>query len=296
MPNNSSISFNTLSTSTIKGENEHKFYQHYFDNTILKEGENTIFVSVHQSNKSSSDCIFSLELLGHNSSEILSFVLENKNTKNNELENKIEILNLKFENEKILIKNESLQNIKFSLQILVFTLSIFLLMSLVGYYFILQNFKRKKEKIYKKSELLSIDNLKKDKEMISLSTKLLHHKQYFKEIKADLNSIKTDDKSIIKSIKNQIDYVLEKDEDWNILKQHFNSVFENFYDKLLEKHPTISESELRHCMFIKLHLQTKEIAKILLIDPRSVQTARYRIKKKMNLDEDKDLRDYLINI
>jgi DNA-binding CsgD family transcriptional regulator len=49
-------------------------------------------------------------------------------------------------------------------------------------------------------------------------------------------------------------------------------------------------------MFIKLHLQTKEIAKILLIDPRSVQTARYRIKKKMNLDEDIDLRAYLLKI
>ena len=48
-------------------------------------------------------------------------------------------------------------------------------------------------------------------------------------------------------------------------------------------------------MFIKLHLQTKEIARILLIDPRSVQTARYRIKKKMNLKEEEDLRRYLIS-
>ena len=33
-----------------------------------------------------------------------------------------------------------------------------------------------------------------------------------------------------------------------------------------------------------------------MLDPRSVQTARYRIKKKMNLAEDKDLRDYLLNL
>ena len=43
-------------------------------------------------------------------------------------------------------------------------------------------------------------------------------------------------------------------------------------------------------------MQTKEISRILLIDPRSVQTARYRIKKKMSLDEDQDLREYLLKI
>jgi len=49
-------------------------------------------------------------------------------------------------------------------------------------------------------------------------------------------------------------------------------------------------------MFIKTHLQTKEIARILLIDPRSVQTSRYLIKKKMGLEETIDLREYLLDL
>ena len=291
----STITSNTLAVSTTKGQDEHKYYQYFFDKSIFNEGENTILVSVHQSYQSSSDCIFSLELVGHNGTEILSFVVENKNRTNKELESKLEILNSKFEYEKILIKKESLENVKFNLQILVLIISLLFILSLFGYYFIIQNNKKRNNKIDEKLISLKKENLNKDKEMISLSTNLLYHKQYFKEIKADVKSIKTEDKSILKNINNQIDYVLEKDEDWHILKQHFNAVHENFYDKLLAKHPTISETELRHCMFIKLHMQTKEIARILLIDPRSVQTARYRIKKKMNLDEDTDLRDYLIN-
>lgn len=292
----STISSKTFAISTVQGKEEHKFYQHFFDNTYFKEGENTIAVSVHQSYVTSSDCIFSLELIGHDNSDVLSFVVETKNKTNQELANKLEILNLKFENEKTLNKKESLENVKLSLQILVFILCVLLLGVLIGVYFILQNNKKRIAEINDSLIALKAKNLEKEKEMVSLSTNLLHHKQYFKEIKADVKGIKTDDKSLIKSINNQIDYVLENDEDWRILKQHFNAVHENFFDKLLAKHPSISETELRHCMFIKLHLQTKEIARILSIDPRSVQTARYRIKKKMDLEEDVDLRDYLLKI
>ena len=129
-----------------------------------------------------------------------------------------------------------------------------------------------------------------------LTTNLLHNKQYFKEIKADIKGLKTEDKKTVKTIINQIDSVLERDEDWKTLTEHFNALHNNFYDKLIEKHPNITETELRHCMFIKLHMQTKEIARIFMIDPRSVQTARYRIKKKLNLEESENLRDYLLNL
>jgi DNA-binding CsgD family transcriptional regulator len=295
MPN-STINNTTIATNTVQREEEHLFKQHFFDNSILKNGENIISVSIHQSYSTSSDCIFSLELIGHNNSDVLTFVVENKNKTNQELESKIKDLNAKFEYDKITLQKEGLQSTNYNLKVLVFLISILFIMALIGYYFILENSKKRAQEKNDKIISLNLDSINKDKEMISLSTNLLHHKQYFKEIKADLKGLKTSDKAIIKDIINQIDYVLDRDEDWGILKKHFNAVHDNFYDKLIAKHPTISETELRHCMFIKLHMQTKEISKILLIDPRSVQTARYRIKKKMNLNEDEDLRDYLLNL
>ncbi|KGL63968.1 putative transcriptional regulator [Polaribacter sp. Hel1_85] len=295
MPN-SIINSTTFSKSTIKGDGEDKFNQHFFDNTILYIGENIISVSIHQAYEDSSDCIFTLELIGHNNPEVLSLVLDKKNKTNEELESKIKDLNTKFEYEKISLQKERLEDTNYNLKILVTLISIIFILSLFGYYFVIDNTRKKDAKNYEQLAILNSENLKKDKEAITLTTNLLHNKQYFKEIKADLKGIKTNDKSIINNIISQIDHVLDRHEDWDILKKHFNAVHDNFYDKLLDKHPTITETELRHCMFIKLHLQTKEIARILLIDPRSVQTARYRIKKKMNLSEDKDLRDYLLNL
>lgn len=295
MPN-STITNTTLAMSTIKNDAEHEFTQHFFDYSIFNEGENIISVSIHQAYEKSSDCIFSLELIGHNNPEVLSLILDKKNKTNEELEHKIKDLNTKFEYEKVLLQKESLEGTNYNLKILVTLISVLFIISLFGYYFIIDNSKKRRLIKREKIKILNKENQVKDKKIISLSTNLLHNKQYFKEIKADLKGLKTSENSALKSIINQIDQVLERDEEWNILKNHFNAVHDNFYDKLIAKHPEITETELRHCMFIKLHLHTKEIARILLIDPRSVQTGRYRIKKKMNLGENEDLRDYLLNL
>lgn len=295
MPN-ASITNTTLALSTVKDEEEHNFTQHFFDNKILNKGENILSVAVYQAYERSSDCIFSLELLGHKNPEVLTIVLDNKNKTNSDLEAKIKNLNSKFEFEKILLQKDNLQSTNTNLKLLTILLSIFLVASIFGYYLVIENHKKRITKIDKEINNLKSENLEKDKKIMVLSSHLLHNKQHFKEIKADLNSLEANNQKNLKSIINQIDTILQRDEDWEILKKHFNAVYEGFYENLLRKHPQLSETELRHCMFIKLHLQTKEIARILLIDPRSVQTARYRIKKKMNLAEDEDLRDYLINL
>lgn len=295
MPN-SSINSKTLSISTVKNQEEHTFEQHFFDNSIFKKGENIISVSIHQAYEDSSDCIFSLELIGHENPEILPLVLENKNKTNKELESRIRDLNTKFEFEKVFLQKENLQSANDNLKLLIFLTTVFLILALVTMYIFNENHKKKITLLSDEINKRNVEITEKEKEMITLATNILHYKQYFKEIKADLNGIKTDDRKGIKNILNQINYVLEREEDWEFLKKHFIAVHENFYDNLIKKHPTISETELRHCLFIKLHLLTKEISQILLINPRSVQTARYRIKKKMNLAEDQDLREYLLSL
>ncbi|TXD46553.1 helix-turn-helix transcriptional regulator [Polaribacter sp. IC073] len=295
MPNTAINSY-TVAVNTIISEEEHEFKELFFDNSIFKKGENIISVSIHQAYEYSSDCIFNLELIAHDNHEALSFVLANKNKTNKKLEQKIIDLSAKFEYEKIILQKESLENTNYNLKVLVSLISMLFIISLIGYYFMFENLKKIRKARNNKLANLNSKNLAQDKKLITLTTNLLHNKQYFKEIKADLKGIKTEEKGGIKGIISQIDYVLERDEDWNTLKEHFNSVHDNFYDNLIKKHPTMSETELRHCMFIKLHMQTKEIARILLIDPRSVQTGRYRIKKKMDLNENQDLRDYLLNL
>jgi len=100
----------------------------------------------------------------------------------------------------------------------------------------------------------------------------------------------------LKKLYLKLDFILNHDDDWINLKKHFNVIHTDFFDKLNKLHPLLSESEIRHCVFMKLHMHTKEIARLMNIDPKSVQTSRYRLKKKMNLDDNIDLKDYLQRI
>ena len=293
---NSSITNNSLAKKTVDGNTEEKFFIKIFENSIFKKGKNVITVSIHQAYKESSDCIFSLELVGHESTEILNRLVSSKNDSNQQLKLNIEELKTKFEYDKLSNKSEGLESANYNLRVLVLILVILFVLSLVIIYSLFDNKRMLFRKHDQESLLLKETILSKEKEMLILNTKILKSKQYFKEIKADLKGIQTEDKSTLKMIISDIDEILVNNDEWISLQNHFNAVYDGFYDKLLNLHPDLTETELRHCVFIKLHLQTKEIARILLIDPRSVQTARYRIKKKMKLTEDLDIRDYLLNI
>lgn len=290
------ITNKTFAVNRIDSKKESEILFSIIDAENLKKGVNIISVSIHQASQSSSDCIFDLDMFGYSDPKILSDLISQKSQKNNELETQVKSLNTNLLLEKSALQ---LQVQEARSENLTFILFIILLLFVISIGIIILLFVNSKKKDQQTN--LNIDSLRlemkiKDQELMTLNTKLLHNRQYFKEIKADIKGLKNNNDSTIKNINYHINLALDSDKDWVNFKKHFDSVYSGFYDNLLKEHHSLSEIELRHCMFIKLHMQTKEIAKILLIDPRSVQTARYRIKKKMHLSEDTDLRAYLLNL
>ncbi len=58
----------------------------------------------------------------------------------------------------------------------------------------------------------------------------------------------------------------------------------------------MTEKEIRLASFLKMNLSTKEIASILNVMPDSVLKSKYRLKKKLNLEKDESLYQYLKDI
>ncbi|WP_455587641.1 tetratricopeptide repeat protein [Bacteroides sp.] len=71
---------------------------------------------------------------------------------------------------------------------------------------------------------------------------------------------------------------------------------QDFYNKLKKIHPDLSLSDLRLCTLIKMGLNTKEIANLTNKSVRGVESGKFRLKKKLNLDTSKDIYDYLLEI
>jgi DNA-binding CsgD family transcriptional regulator len=70
---------------------------------------------------------------------------------------------------------------------------------------------------------------------------------------------------------------------WQEFEFRFQQVHEKFYKILNEKFPDLSPSERRLCAFLKLDMTTKEISAITHQNAKSIDVARTRLRKKLNL-------------
>lgn len=75
--------------------------------------------------------------------------------------------------------------------------------------------------------------------------------------------------------------------------QQIESIHKNFLLNLTEKFPSLTENEKKLATLIRLNFASKEIATLMNITPKSVEIARYRLRKKMGLMPRESLFDLL---
>ena len=85
-------------------------------------------------------------------------------------------------------------------------------------------------------------------------------------------------------------------EDWNEFIGLFSEIDHDFIHRLTMKHANLTQYEQKLCAYLRLGLDTKQIAKILCINTDSAAKSRVRLRKKLNLSENENLQTFLINI
>lgn len=93
-----------------------------------------------------------------------------------------------------------------------------------------------------------------------------------------------------------IDKNTDEAETWNFFKEAFENADQEFFKKVQEKHPKLTHNDLKLCAYLRLNLSSKEIAPLLNISIRSVEVKRYRLRKKMELEHDEGLVEYILSI
>ena len=66
--------------------------------------------------------------------------------------------------------------------------------------------------------------------------------------------------------------------------------------KLSENNLKLSPREIKLAAFLRMNMSSKEISKMLNITSRGVELARYRLRKKLKLERDQNLVEYLIEL
>ena len=116
-----------------------------------------------------------------------------------------------------------------------------------------------------------------------------------KQVLLELNPRDKEHKTHIKDLVNRLSQLKAQDS-WDEFKYYFESVHPDFYKRLEEKHPGLTRRDMHICAFIYLDLSTKQIASITYREVRSVESARNRLRKKLELPPETDLGYYLRSV
>lgn len=81
--------------------------------------------------------------------------------------------------------------------------------------------------------------------------------------------------------------------DWESFKAYFERAYPSYLNRLREAFPSLTDAEKRVFLFIKLNLNTREAASILGISADSVKKTRYRLRQRLNLEQDQILDDFI---
>lgn len=100
---------------------------------------------------------------------------------------------------------------------------------------------------------------------------------------------------LIEKIQNELKSQTSADADWEQFYLHFNEVHPHFFKNLKSKNPNLTTNDLRLCSYLSMNLSTKEIASLLFSSTESVEKAKYRLKKKLNIEPGTSLFNYLFS-
>ena len=118
--------------------------------------------------------------------------------------------------------------------------------------------------------------------MMQLSEKNESLEQVLEQLKELSLNVRQKDQQQVDQIMGNVKQNMN-DNIWKEFEIRFKEVNNNFYKKLETKHPNLTSNESRLCAFLKLNMSSKEIAAITHQSPKSINVARSRLRKKLNI-------------
>ena len=212
-----------------------------------------------------------------------------------------------------LLKDQKIRSLEKNAERQRFIRNAIILSTIAALFFVIVLYKRKKLLVsLQEKELTVLNSIKdiesKEKEMLkeklshqerALATKTMHiiqKNEILNELKNSISNLVTDSTNLkpqISKLNRTIESNINFDDDWDKFKLHFDQVHPQFFETLKQKYPTFNNNDFRFCSYIKMGLSTKEIAQLMGINATSIQKARYRLKKKMNLDKETNLIEFI---
>ncbi|MBL6666828.1 MAG: tetratricopeptide repeat protein [Flavobacteriaceae bacterium] len=133
----------------------------------------------------------------------------------------------------------------------------------------------------------------KNRELVSKTNFIIQRNDYLKNLQKKILSPQKEEDLSSKMLYRELNRVINSEKSYEEFDMMFVNVYPDFY-KNLNKISKLSQTDLRLASYIKMNHNNYEIANISGISLRTVESQRYRLTKKLNLDKNQDLNSFLM--
>jgi len=150
--------------------------------------------------------------------------------------------------------------------------------------------------------LLKVDQLNfeiksKERDLSDFAINLIQNQEWASGLAAKMEDYKTADLSNKKELLNDLELVIKNkitfDEDTKLFFERLDKLSDAFYSQLMTNYPNLSKNEIQLCSLIRLKMDSRSIATLQNITNASLNTSRYRLRKKLILQDDVNLDDFI---
>ncbi|NOU47686.1 MAG: tetratricopeptide repeat protein [Bacteroidales bacterium] len=151
----------------------------------------------------------------------------------------------------------------------------------------------------KEQEIMHIEHVQlvrdleyKSRELTMAAVHLINKNEVLNDLKSKLSGV--GDKAVeMNHVIRLIDQNLNLDKDSQNFNRHFEEVHPDFFMKLKDKFPSISNNEERLCAYLYINMNTKEISQMLNVTIAAVDKGRNRLRKKLDIGSEVNLNEFL---
>ena len=198
----------------------------------------------------------------------------------------------------------NLERLNYNNLIFVLTIVLILFFVMIIFLRVRSNFlKEKNNRLAIEREFIDTELKNKELELLSTTTYIEQRNNNLRNLRDNLDAASDVDsnKSTTNEISNpdlskELDSIIKTRSSFDSFKNQFTKAFPNFFKTLINMHPTLSPTDLQLCAYIKMNQTNQDIASINNLSTRSVESQRYRLRKKLNIDKQTDLFNYLTNL
>ena len=168
------------------------------------------------------------------------------------------------------------------------------------------NFQKEKNKrLAIQKELINTELKNKQLELIGTTSYIEQRNSYLENLRDNLKNKSIAGQSpdfeskvpnLNSDLTEELDQIIGSRNSFESFNNQFNKAFPDFFKNLISLHTDLSQTDLQLCAYIKLNQSNQDIARIKNLSLRTIESQRYRLRKKLKIEKSMDLFNYLTNI